>query len=179
MKKKIIGTVICIISIVVAGLIAQLVFPKYSIPIGVLMAAIFFTVTYVFIVIIMIKQTIRESNKKTKVLDVVLSLVILLAAVFCLGRCVQAVCDIVSGPQEMVVRYARMQETHGDHTYRYFICETPDGENMKITIHSEKEYDHFAEVLSDARRKYSLDDAKYTVYYFENINVVYDVEIYE
>lgn len=179
MRKKIILTITFIVLLVLTGTLGSLLFPEIAIPLGALCVSLFLLAVYGFVIIVLVRQKEKKPTRKDKIGKVVIVFAFALMLLFACVQGVKATLDIGQGMQEMVVRDVQLQKTHGTSrtgSSYYLICNTQDGEQKRIKIHSIKDGKVYAELFTEAEGMYGVA-AEYVVFYHENMNVVYDIEI--
>lgn len=160
------------------GFIANATSTKISIPLGVFLMLIPFIVDGVFIEIIQIKalrETIRGNNKGKDIFGKIICLIFWSIILINLTvKCYSAMIDLINGPKEVIICDAQIKymRTSRYKMKKYFLIgETSSHEHKSIWIRGEKSKENITKLLEE--------DNKIKVYYFEELNTIYNVEIYQ
>ncbi len=192
MKKLLIGLGIGIVAafamIGVGNLIATNMMPEYLAPIRVLSGGLMIlTLTIPFMILGAVGTPFKDKKGKVNksVLAIVLGfeMIFLVICIWAGAKSVGAITDMIKGPTEKTVYYALIKEDRdwgyrrGYSTEYYLEAVYKEGdtrEKLRLKVISE-DLEEVEKVLAEAKWDYDIR-AKYKLRYFENIDIVYEIE---
>ena len=204
-KKVWIGEGIAILLIIIASIIANKLLPDdRALPFSVFSACLCLFILAVTVTVIIIpsflqeiKETIckgkKNAGRKSKK-DISGIVVIGIVVLFCLAvsvmlgiRGTRALKDTISGPVEQPIYNVSLKKQHryryrrGSTTYYYLYCDTYDEKNepLKVRVDESELNDIDTTMLVGSYIYESIyeSDAKYMLYYYENLKIFVDLEV--
>lgn len=192
MKKLLMGLGIGIVAafamIGIGNLIATNMMPEYLAPIRVMSGGLMIlTLIIPFMILLVVGVSFKD--KKGKINKSVLATVLgvemvwLVISLWAATRSIGAIADMINGPTEKVVYYALIKEDRdwgyrrGYSTEYYLEAVSIEGETrekLRLRVISE-DLEEVEKVLAEAKWDYDIR-AKYILRYFENIDIVFEIE---
>ena len=197
MKKVWIGEGIAILLIIIASIIANKLLPDdRALPLSVFstcLCLLILAVTVTVIIIPSLIQEIKGTGRKRKkdvsgIIVMVIIILIWIAGTVMLGiRGTRALMDTINGPVEQPIHNLSLKKQHryryrrGSTTYYYLCCDTYDEKNEPLKVRVDKselnDIDTTMLVGSYIYKSIYESDAKYMLYYYENLKIFVDLEV--